>query len=160
MNGRNMNDQEVSLPTHAIRLRDEKSFLEGKVFSGWTTGMWDAQIQPDSFHIVCYRFMINIFPYSRVDHENRMLFLSSQSGRAIDGNLDETSHPHLSLQSVLSVLSSLCSSQQPWAGYLVLACWAEVSLLSDMWTLSVCCVWSTHQSVQNRHTPSRVCACL
>lgn len=114
--------------------------------------MWEAKIWPDSLHIVCNGFIIYIFPHGRADNENR-----SQSGGAVDGNLDQTSHSHLSLHSLLSVLNSLCSSPQPWGGYLVLVCRAEVSLLSDMWTLSVCCVWSTHQSIQNRQTPSRKC---
>lgn len=151
-----MKDQEVSLPAHAIRLRAEKSFLEGKVLSGWTTGwtcMWDAQIRPDGFRIFCNVFMIDIFPYGRADNENRVC---SQSGRAVDCNLDQTSCSRLSLQSLLSFLSSLCSSQQPSAGYLVLACGAEVSLSYQTCGLCLFAVYEVHIRADTHH-PESVC---
>ncbi len=141
--------------THAIRLAAEKSFPEGKVLSGWTisrTCMWEAQIWPDSLHLVCNGFMIDTFPYGRAGHENR-----SQSGGAFNGDLYQISvifHSHLS--SVVCPEFTLFFSAALGC-YLVLVCRAEVSLLSDMWTLFVCCVWSAHQSVSNRQTPSREC---
>lgn len=112
-----------------------------------------TQIRPDGFRIFCNVFMIDIFPYGRADNENRVC---SQSGRAVDCNLDQTSCSRLSLQSLLSFLSSLCSSQQPSAGYLVLACGAEVSLSYQTCGLCLFAVYEVHIRADTHH-PESVC---
>lgn len=69
------------------------------------------------------------------------------------------SHSNLSLQSLLSVLSSLCSSQQPSAGYLVLACGAEVSLSYQTCGLCLFAVYEVHIRALRTDTlrPESVC---